>query len=233
MHRDLVDTLGRRVVKGGVVPGETFPNEADLSAELDVSRTVIREAVKVLASKGLVDTRPKTGTRVMPRDRWNLIDPDVLHWLFEDGGDEGLLSQLSEVRMIVEPAAAALAARRRTEVELLGLVGLLEDMVRLTDDADAYIGADLAFHSAILSAAHNELLARMAATIHEALIASRRVTVRIPGGPSKATPHHALVVAAIRTRNGRAASRAMERLVQATWHDVETILHHDGGPIDR
>ena len=230
LHRDLVDTLGRRIVDGVIAPGESFPNEADLSAELDVSRTVVREAMKVLASKGLVTTRPKTGTRVMPRARWNLIDPDVLHWQFGEAADEGLLRELSEVRLIVEPGAAALAAERRTEEDLRDIVELLEIMGCSVGNADAYIHADLQFHGAILTAAHNDLLARMADTILEALIASRRVTVRVPGGPSKAKQNHVDVVAAITTRDRAGASGAMERLVQATWNDVETILHSDGGP---
>lgn len=233
LHRELVDTLGRRIVRGGLVPGDSLPNESDLGGELNVSRTVIREAIKVLASKGLVDSHPKTGTRVLPRAHWSLLDPDVLHWQFEDGANEGLLRELSEVRMIVEPAAAALAARRRTEADLRDIEGLLQTMWRLADDAEAYIGADLEFHSAILRATHNELLAQMAGTVHEALIASRQVTVRVPGGPSKAAPQHADVVKAIKAGDRAAASSAMERLVQGTWHDVETIFHSDGGPIDR
>jgi DNA-binding FadR family transcriptional regulator len=227
LHRDLVDALGRRIVKGLVLPGESFPNEADLSAELGVSRTVIREAMKVLASKGLVSTRPKTGTRVLPRARWNLIDPDVLHWQFGEGVDEGLLQDLSEVRLIVEPGAAALAAERRTDEDLRDIVELLEAMGRSVDDTGAYIRADLDFHGAILSAAHNDLLARMAATIQEALIASSR-KVRVAGGPSEARQDHIDLVSAIKARDRLEASRAMQRLVRATWNDMQTILRSDG-----
>ena len=229
LHRDLVDNLGRQIIKGVIRPGEPFPNEADLSAELNVSRTVVREAMKVLASKGLVSTRPKIGTRVMPRSRWNLIDPDVLHWQFGDAADEGLLRELSEVRLIVEPGAAALAAARRTEEDLRNIARLLEMMGRSVGDADAYIHADLEFHSAVLGAAHNDLLARMADTIVEALTASRRVTVRVPGGPSKAKQNHVDVVAAIAKGDSAGASGAMQKLVQATWKDVEMILHAEQG----
>ena len=217
--------MGQRIVRGQVASGETLGNEDALSRELGVSRTVLREAVKVLAAKGLVEPRPKTGTRVLPRSHWELIDPDVLHWQFAAAVNENLLREISEIRAVIEPAAAGMAAERRTEEDLRDLRRLLQAMSDSVGVPASYITADLRFHSAVLLASHNELLARMAGTIHEAMLASRRVTVRVPGGPAKASPLHAAVLDAIAGRDGPAAIDTMSRLVTATWHDVETILH--------
>lgn len=230
LHRDVVDALGLRIVRGDLRPGETIPNEADMSRELEVSRTVLREAIKVLASKGLVEVRPRTGTRVLPRTHWELIDPDVLHWHFVNGATEDLLREVSEVRLVIEPAAASLAAVNRDNEDLEELNRLLQVMTAALGDHESYIEADLRFHRAILCATHNLLLSKLAGTVHEALIASRLVTVQVPGGPRTAAPAHAAVVEAINAADSSAAFAAMEALVKATWHDVETILNSSKSP---
>lgn len=223
LHRELVDALGRRIVKGDPAPGQALPNESDLGLELEVSRTAVREAVKVLAAKGLVDVRPKTGTRVLPRVRWNLIDPDVMHWQFQDGANEGLLRELTEVRLILEPAAARLAAERHTEDDLRSIEERLDAMSRAEEDAEAFVEADVEFHSAIVRSGHNELLAQVLETIHEALIASRRVTVRVPGGPGRAARLHVGVVRAIRARDAVEAERSMNRHIRESLEEVEKL----------
>lgn len=224
LHRDVVDALGLRIVRGDLRPDETIPNEADLSRELEVSRTVLREAIKVLASKGLVEVRPRTGTRVLPRSHWELIDPDVLHWQFVNGATEDLLREISEVRLAIEPAAAGLAAVKRDEEDLHELQRLLRAMTASLGDPAKYVEADIRFHGAILHATHNLLLSKLAATVREALVASRLVTVNVAGGPRTAAPAHAAVVEAIEAGDRSAAFGAMEKLVNSTWHDVETVL---------
>jgi DNA-binding FadR family transcriptional regulator len=159
-----------------------------------------------------------------------LIDPDVLHWQFVNGATHELLREISEVRLVIEPAAAALAAVQRNNEDLEDLDRLLQAMIAALGEQAAYIEADLRFHSGILRATHNQLLFKLAATVHEALIASRLVTVRIPGGPATATSAHAHVVEAIRAADRSAAFQAMETLVNATWHDVEMILLSAGSP---
>ena len=203
-----------------------------MSRELEVSRTVLREAIKVLASKGLVEVRPRTGTRVLPRTHWELIDPDVLHWHFINGATQDLLREVSEVRLVIEPAAASLAAVKRDNEDLEELNRLLQVMTAALGDPESYIEADLRFHSAVLCATHNLLLSKLAGTVHEALIASRLVTVQVPGGPRTAAPAHAAVVEAINAADSSAAFIAMETLVKATWQDVETILNSPKSPSD-
>ncbi len=230
LHRDVVDALGSRIVQGEFPPDTTLPNENELGLGLDVSRTVVREAIKVLASKGLVESRPKTGTRVLPRRHWNLIDPDVLGWQLEAGVDETFFGDLSEVRSFIEPRAAQLAAQRRTDEEARHLARLLERLDASSDDLAAYIATDLELHSAILEATHNELLIRMSGTLTAALEAGRAVTTRVPGGTAEAMPLHRAVVTAIGSGDGPGALRAMEGLVARAARDADLILHAPVGP---
>jgi GntR family galactonate operon transcriptional repressor len=224
LHRDVVDALGQRIIRGDYQPGEALPSEADLGVNLEVSRTVVREAIKVLASKGLVDSRPKRGTRVLERAHWSLIDPDVLAWQVDVAADRHLFRDLSEVRAIIEPHAAGLAARRRTPAEAERLTQLMDELDDAADDLARYIATDLELHAAILRATHNELLARMTGTLRVALAASRRITVKAPRGPHGAMRLHREVVEAIRDLDPVAAQSRMAALVQGTAEDMEAVF---------
>src|SRR5829696_6445731 len=116
-HGETVYEIGRRIVSGELQPGDLLP-EGELIAELDISRTVLREAIKVLGAKGLVEAKPRVGTKVSARNHWRLMDPDILAWQSEAGLDEPFLRNLAEVRYVIEPAAARLAAQRATEEEI-------------------------------------------------------------------------------------------------------------------
>ncbi len=227
LHREVVDAIGTTIVQGIRRPGDVLPNEAELSSELEVSRTVVREAIKVLAAKGLVEARPKTGTRVLPRTNWQLIDPDVLQWQFSGDVDAALWMEILEVRSIIEPAAAGLAAVRRTDDEARGIMDLLDRMDAAVEDSAAYIHADIEFHSAILRASHNELLGQMIATVHNALEATRRITVHVPGGRQREMPNHRAVATAIVKGQRAKAVAAMTELVEATTRDVESVLRKE------
>ncbi|HEX5498966.1 MAG TPA: FCD domain-containing protein [Thermomicrobiales bacterium] len=225
LHREVVHRLGLLVLGSGAAPGATLPDETALSEQLGVSRTVVREAVKVLASKGLVESRPKVGTRICPRRYWKLLDPDVLAWRYEAGPDEGFLEEISEVRGFIEPPAAALAAERATAEEVAEIVVWCDRMeVAAADDGDDYIDADMAFHTAILDACHNDLLAQLSDTITMALRVSRRLTVSVPGSSLAAMPAHQEVTCAIRNRRPRSAERAMRELLRVTAADIECAL---------
>src|SRR6476469_8088647 len=128
LYGAVVHEIGVRIVDGELKPGETLPDNGFLD-ELEVSRTVVREAVKVLAAKGLVESRPKVGTRVRPRRDWNLLDPDVLAWQVEAGADASFLDQALELRRMIEPAAARLAADRADESQIAGLYAACEEML--------------------------------------------------------------------------------------------------------
>jgi GntR family transcriptional regulator, galactonate operon transcriptional repressor len=220
------------VVSDRSAPGATLSDEAALSERFGVSRTVVREAIKVLASKGLVETRPKVGTQVRPRHYWNLLDSDVLAWRYETGSDEGLLEDISEVRGIIEPPAALLAAQRATKDEVANILDCCNRMEEAAaDDGNDYIDADMAFHTAILDACHNDLLAQLSDTITMALRLSRRLTVSVPGSSIAAMPAHWAVAHSIRGREPQEAENAMRELLRRTAEDIERALQVvDRGP---
>jgi len=230
LHRDAVEAVGMRIVSGELAVGATLPNETDLGEDLAVSRTVVREAVKVLAAKGLVVTRPRTGSRVEPRAKWDLIDHDVLDWIIATGPSHDFYADLFEVRAIFEPQAAELAALRRTDTEMRRIEDLLARMEAAGDDHGAYIEADLHLHAAILGASHNELLTRLSSTLAVALQAGRRVTTRIAAGPSSSIPLHRDVVHAIARGRPQAARRAMAALIRYATRDMEVVLAEEARP---
>lgn len=224
LHHVIVQELGRRIIQGDFQPGDSLPSEIALSAEFGVSRTVLREANHILAEKGLVESRPKTGTRVRLRKYWNLLDPDVLEWAYLAGPDLHFLKNLNEVRQIIEPAAAELAAQRASADEIALIGELLERMEAAATDPQRYIDADLQFHAAILAASHNELLEQMTRSISVALTISRRITVQLEGG-TKAfmAPHHA-IYDAIRARDAVGARAAMSQLIASTAEGMRQVL---------
>lgn len=223
-HRDVVDGLGRRIVTGELAPGEAIGDAASLSAGTQVSRTVAREAIKVLAAKGLIESRPKVGTRVLPREFWHLLDPDVMAWSLESDAATTRYEEIYEVRAIIEPRVAALAAQRRSADEAARLGELFERMRIAAGHVDAFVGADLELHAAILVAAHNEILASLAGTIRLVWNACQRVTVFAPGGRARAVAEHRAVVEAICDGDAAAAARSTELLIMRASGDLHQVL---------
>lgn len=227
----VVDALGRQIVAGEIEPGGSLPIEAELADTFGVSRTVVREAVRVLVAKGLVDSSPMRGTRVRPRTSWHLLDPDVLGWWAGVGGASEILGDLAEIRRIVEPQAARLAAERIGRGPGGGLAQL-EDawqaMQASVDDLDRFIEADLRFHGAILRATDNVLLDQLLAAVGAGMRLAREVQASADSGggtlPGDPLPLHAAVVEAIRAGDGRAAKDAMRAVVKAAARDAERAL---------
>jgi len=224
LHRVVVDALGLRIVGGELGPGQTLPPEADLSAELGVSRTVVRETIKVLAAKGLVESRPKVGTRALPRASWSLIDPDVLAWQVQADPDPAFFADLVEVRDFIEPRAAEIAANRATPEERAALLRLQEDLEATGADSPASVRVDLALHAAILRASHNRLLAQMTGAIITALGAGPVGPMRVPGGPVQLNRAHRLVVEAIGRADPAGARDSMEALIASTARGAGGIV---------
>jgi GntR family galactonate operon transcriptional repressor len=211
LHGHIVELIGARIVGGHHAAGATLFS-GDLEQEFGVSKTVVREALKVLAAKGLVESRQKRGTIVRPRSAWQLLDPDVVRW--RDGGhpDYGFLENLAEVRQIVEPAAAQLAAARRDERDLERLEAALQAMSASSDDAEKIVAADLMFHRALLAAAHNELLSQMEVVLSSGLQVRDRF-VHHSTNWSDSVPTHRAVLDAIRRQDAGAAHQEVERLL--------------------
>jgi GntR family galactonate operon transcriptional repressor len=170
LHEQITRKLGLAILSGELRDGEVS-SELALCKSLGVSRTVLRESIKVLASKGLLGVRPKVGVRILPRREWNLFDPDVLTWQAEAvvAVDEDFVRTLCEVRLIVETAAAGLAAARATPEERASIARCFQKMEMCLDDKPAHDEADIAFHGAIFDASHNDLLRQLGKTIRAAL----------------------------------------------------------------
>lgn len=215
LHGEIVHDIGVRILSGDLRPGDPLPAEEELGGDLGVSRTVLREAIKVLAAKRLVESRPKTGTRVLPRREWNLIDPDVLAWRLEASPDEQFFTDVNELRRIIEPEAAALAATRATDEEIEQLGQAFEAMRAALDDGDpdAYLTPDLRFHAIILEACHNELLEQMATMLRAVF---RALFIRTIATRARGLPLHGEILDAIRADDPETAERATRALIDDT-----------------
>ncbi|MDJ1134564.1 FadR/GntR family transcriptional regulator [Streptomyces iconiensis] len=243
VHGQTVEAIAHRVLGGTIPEGATLDLTA-LQAELGVSLTALRESLKVLAAKGMIDARQRRGTFIRPRADWNLLDADVLRWQLQssDGatteaasgasghGGPPLLRDLDEVRGIVEPAAVRLAAERRTDADLATLDAALDAMREADDGAPEAVEADLAFHRALLAASHNELLERMEMVIATGLAARDRL-VHGPGHhPEDPVPSHSAVLDAVREQDPDAAETAMRVLLTQAAQDLAELrrLAEDG-----
>lgn len=213
----VVNELGSDIVAGRLRSGELLPAEGVLLARFNVSRTVLRDALNVLSSKGLVDARPKRGTVVKPKLEWNQLDPTIISWSGSAELDESSgviayrLDQLIEVRHIIEPAAAALAAKRGTEEDFARISAAYKAMESAGTDAEAFMKADLSFHIACLRAAHNDFLLPIAHAIRTAMATSLRITTRDPHeNRNVSLPLHRAILDAILSRDSEAAVAAMQ-----------------------
>lgn len=205
----LVDAIGRAIVTGGW-DGRRFPTEAELAEHHGVSRSVTREAVKMLTAKGLLSARPRQGTVVQPAENWNLFDPDVLRWLLERKFSLELLRHLTELRAAIEPAAAALAASSGERAAAIR-AGFAR-MVAAERGDDDPLEADIAFHVAILTASGNPFYVQFGDVVRTALNTSIRFTNRI-AGRTASLPDHEAVLVAIEARDPAGARAAMAGIV--------------------
>lgn len=216
--------LGTAIVSGSIAPGERLTGEVANAELLDVSRSAYREAVQVLTAKGLVESRTKAGTRVLPRTRWNLLDPDVLAWAFADKPDPAFIRDLFELRAIVEPAAARLAAERRNKDDIAAMRAALGIMRRHTLATDIGRTADREFHQALLAASHNAALITLSASIGAAVNWTTQYKQRAKALPRDPVPDHVRVCDAIAAGDADAAEAAMRVLVDLALEDTHSSM---------
>ncbi len=208
----LLDALGRSIVIGDY-DHRPFPTEADLARQHGVSRSVTREAVKMLTAKGLLTARPRQGTLVQPSDHWNLFDPDVLRWLLERKFSVQLLRHFNQLRVAIEPEAAALAARHADAGDLAAIRHGLERMRAAEEGNDNTLDADIAFHVAVLLASKNPFYAQFRDVVATALRSSIQYTNRIMGRSASVVDHSA-VSDAIARGHAEGAYVAMKKIIQ-------------------
>lgn len=212
LTHDLVEKIGTLIVRGDVAAGQNLPIEADLCAMFDSSRTVTREAVKMLTAKGLVGQRPKRGTYVEPESNWNFLDPDVLEWILQRQFSPVLLKEFLIVRRAIEPAAAAEVIKHGSSYEI-DAIGAALDRFRKAPPGEESLEADIAFHIAILEASRNRFLRQFAPMVETALRFSIRMTNEEKGVRVADIEAHAEIYEAIRQRKEKLAMRLFTDLL--------------------
>jgi GntR family galactonate operon transcriptional repressor len=209
LSTQVTNNLGRWILSGKAQPGDVLPQEENLCTQLGVSRTVVREAVKSLAAKGMVDSKPRRGTIVRPKQTWNYLDPQVLEWLTQEDSETTLPLHLTELRKALEPTAAELAATRASDEDLLIVQSAYQTMANNTEDVEAFLAADLAFHIAILHATGNPLFIPIANVVQASLHASLRITNRTTKDNILSLPLHKEIATALQARDATRARQAM------------------------
>ena len=232
LHGSIAHKLGVAILSGKYAPGDKLSGEVAFAEELNVSRSAYREAVQVLIAKGLVESRPKAGTKVLPRGRWNLLDPEVLAWAFAGEPDRKFVRDLFELRAVVEPAAAGLAAQRADKTDLKVMRGAIAAMRRHTLASEEGRAADRDFHKAILQATRNDALQTLSASIGAAVNWTTQFKQRSRALPRNPIPDHVAVYDAIAAGDAEGASRAMRALVDLALHDTQEAMG-DGGDQDQ
>lgn len=215
VHASLANEIGQRIVRGDYPPGSVLPNEQKWAQTFDVSRSAVREAIKILMAKNLLASRPKVGSRVEPRERWNLLDRDVLGWYASSPNRLEFLRTVQEFRHIIEPEATALAAERRSDQEMVEISQACRDMGRARTQSER-THADTRFHVAILRASGNELLVPLGVLIESALDNLFVFVTREVNDLAYAQELHEDIERCVRLRRPAAARKAVHRLLANT-----------------
>jgi len=218
----IVEELGQAVVTQSYSDDDPFPIEAKLCKQFGASRTVLREAVKMLTAKGLLSARPRQGTWVEPERNWNLLDPDVLRWLLERKFSLDMLAEFTEVRMAIEPMAAMIAARSATPESIARIRHAIERMKLAAKGEDDPLTSDIAFHVAILHATGNRFYAQLEDVVNTALRISIRLTNQVKGVPLADVALHRKVLDAIEANDPQRARATMEAIINEVMELIGT-----------
>jgi DNA-binding FadR family transcriptional regulator len=221
-HNSIAQELGVAILAGDLAPGDTLASEDEAALSLNVSRGAYREAIRTLAAKGLVWSRPKTGTKVSPRDRWNLLDLDVLTWLFAREPDEQIIRDLFGLRRIFEPAAARLTALAWDDEGIAALRHALDGMIRHEPSSEAWQQSDKDFHDTIIRLTGNPFLITLSSGITAAVKLTTKYKLRRPEVVRNATIEHLRVYEAIRSRDPDLAALEVEKLIDSALESTLT-----------
>jgi len=225
LYQYVVEEIGQQIIRGHYEIGDILPTEDRLSEEMHVSRGVLREAIQVLAQKGLIQTRPRIGSQILPRKNWNLFDPDVLVWRLQIEDKTTFLKDVTEVRRLIESDAARQAARRATDreaTEIKAVLGQLQEM--LDDDSryayEDYLLLDIQFHTMILEASHNDLLSQIGRTIRDAVRQARQIDTSDIGIQKESLPFHKAIADGIYRKDPDAAYRSSLAMFDNIWQHI-------------
>ncbi|BDA84111.1 GntR family transcriptional regulator [Aureimonas sp. SA4125] len=222
----LAAEIGCKITSGELAAGSILPTEAEIQHQYGVSRTVVREAIRHIAAKGLVTVGPKVGTRVRDTNDWNVLDAEVMRWHLMAGERRGFVEALYEMRLINEPEAARLAATRITPEQSERLADALAAMAVHPRGSDRLIIADLDFHRIILEATGNPILRSLGTMIERSLSISFSLSWR-QNPQDETVRQHARVQEAIMRGDGEAASLFMRRLIESAFQDVVAALYNE------
>ena len=221
----LVDQIGREIISGGFPEDSLLPNEAEMRDRYSISRTALREAYSKLMAKGLVSARPKVGTSVRPRRQWNMLDQDVLSWHMQMLPAEEIAADLYTLRRMIEPAAAELAAKIRTDEDMEKITSAFEQMKANATQEGPLVEADFSFHLAIINATHNPFINAFSALIRAAMVSTFELSWQ--GAEvikDQRLAQHGDVAEAIRLQDRAGARAAMEQLLDDSIEDVSEAL---------
>ncbi|MGV3551792.1 FadR/GntR family transcriptional regulator [Rhizobium sp.] len=220
VRRNVTVAIAQDIFSDRYPSGSALPRENDLCQEYGVSRTVIRESLKVLESKGMVRGKPRIGTTVSDRDEWNILDADVLEWMGPQIGDFDLLGCILEARRTIEPAAAELAAQRASAQEIADLERAWTDMRDSRDDPERFTEADVRFHAVLLNASHNQVFRRLSSAIHAALQHTLHASNIAVDDREDAVAIHGELVEALRLRDTARARDCSNRMLDLAARDI-------------
>lgn len=218
----IVEELGVAIVTGRYSESNPFPVEADLCTQFGVSRSILREAVKMLTAKGLLGARPRQGTWVQPESNWNLLDPDVLRWLLERKLSLSLLTEFTEMRLAVEPIAARLAAEAASSTDVATIYETIDRMVAAEKGLDDSLSADIGFHVSVMRASGNRFYFQLCGLINTALHFSIRTTNAYKGVERASVVDHRKVADAIANRQPDVAEAAMRSMMVEALELIRT-----------
>lgn len=208
-----------QVVSGRLSPGSTFPSELELGARYGVSRTVVRESMRSLEEKGLVEIRQGQGTTVAPFERWNLLDPIVLEAAIRDDESLAILDDLVVVRDLLESQMAADAALRITDEELTELKNMLEKLAQELRDAERYTADDVVFHDIIMTASRNALAKCVVNAVHVRARASGRYTgPMVTMGLNETHSDHIEIYDRLAAHDAEGARAVMHSHIVRSWN---------------
>lgn len=223
LSQRMVQELGRTIICGDFTDNG-LPTEAELCDQFGVSRSAVREAVKMLSAKGLVSSKPRQGIRVLPEDQWNIFDPDLLRWMLESKPTLNVLKEFLQVRIAIEPEAAALAARYADPIKIANIEQALERMRKAPENSPDDLETDIAFHVSILYASNNRFYIRLRDFIATALRVSISHTSPIKGNHDGIVEDHAKVLNAIKNRNPERAKQSMLALIDEALNFIEEAI---------
>ena len=220
LHGRVIHELGKKILTGEFPAGQALPGQEACCQQLGVSRSVLREALRVLAEKGLVEARPKAGTFARPREFWNFLDADVLEWRMATDGFDSVVDQLYELRHMLEPLAASLAASN-AKLHDFKKMGEAYDRMKAAGGGEALVQPDLDFHRAMIAAGGNDLFSSLGRVVESALTVSFKIGADNPRGQTHSLELHKKILDAIVARDGAAARAAMQELIE---YSRQTVL---------